>query len=149
MGRATGMQGMQKHSGICLFLTSSEFEHNTGENAILSINAYLGATLPMRDSVLSPIFSAKRWLVPHTSARNSMRLVLFKPLARKFFHCRGQLTAGQLTGLTSHLHDLLHVFFIPSLANRARLLVTLSLILRIRSGYLSASIDEAGSCLCS
>ena len=51
---------MQKHSDICLFLAAAEFEHNIGENAILSINTYLGDPLPMRDSVLSPIFSAKR-----------------------------------------------------------------------------------------
>ena len=38
---------MQKHSGICLFLVAAEFKHNTGGNATLSINAYLGATLPM------------------------------------------------------------------------------------------------------
>ena len=40
---------MQKHSGICLFLVAAEFKHNTGGNATLSVNAYLGATLPMSD----------------------------------------------------------------------------------------------------
>ena len=49
MGRIRGMQGTQKHSGICLFLVAAEFKHNTGGNATLSVNAYLEATLPMSD----------------------------------------------------------------------------------------------------
>ena len=40
---------MQKHSGMCLFLVAAEFKHNTGRNATLSVNAYLGATLLMSD----------------------------------------------------------------------------------------------------
>ena len=34
--------------------------------------------------------------VPHTSARNHTRLVLFKQLAWNFFHCRGQSCCGLL-----------------------------------------------------
>ena len=86
---------MQKHSGICLFLVAAEFKHSTGGNATLSVNGYLGATLPMSDKQHS--FSEQSaGRSPHTSARNSMRLVFIKPLARNFFHCRGQSCFGLL-----------------------------------------------------
>ena len=88
---------MQKHTGICLFLVAAEFKHSTGGNATLSINAYLGATLPMSDKQRSLYdFLGKAQVGSHTSVRNSMRLVFIKPLARNFFHCRGQSCCGLL-----------------------------------------------------
>ena len=97
---------MQKHSGICLFLVAAEFKHSTGGNATLSINAYLGATLPMSDKQRSLYdFLGKALVGPHTSVRNSMRLVFIKPLARNFFHCRGQSCCGLLIS-TANCPDL-------------------------------------------
>ena len=111
---------MQKHSGIRLFLVAAEFKHNTGGKATLSVNAYLGATLPMSDKQRS--FSdllGKALVSPPHIWKESMSLVLFKPLARNFFHCRRQSCCGLLTW-TANCPDLPRfsrsMFFIETLA---------------------------------
>ena len=135
---------MQKHSGICLFLVAAEFKHNTGGNATLSVNAYLGATLPMSDKQRS--FSdllGKALVGPPHICKEFHKVVLFKPLARNFFHCRRQSCCGLLIW-TANCPDLPRfsrsIFFIETLgywsATKSILLASpacLITALRIRS----------------